>query len=870
MKKILVVDGNSIINRAYYGVKPLTTRQGKHTNAVFGALNIILKQVNTLKPDFAAVAFDLKAPTFRHKMYADYKAGRKKADPELLEQFPYLKDCLRLFGISVLELEGYEADDIQGTVASFARQDESLESYILSGDRDLFQLIDDRITVLYPSVHETVAYHKELFFEKYGVTPDRFVDMKAIMGDKSDNIPGVRGIGDKGAAALITEFGTLDGIYENINSEKITKGTRQKLLDCREDAYLSRELARIMTDVPLGLTLEDLAIRPMDRGGLYKKLTELELNSFITKLGLSAKDVITEAPAPKSEPAVRQDDESATATDEPAGEPLTSYERMKSEPITRDELDRLRCERVALALVGDDAYLCTGKRAFVYSDELSLLTDALSDARELVLYDAKTLLHALDKRGAAFTRIPKLCDLMLYAYVKNPGGACATLDTLAMNYLGVPAEPSDPCHDLLLPLEKIMRDELEKDGLTRVLDELELPLIPVLFECERVGFKINVEGMRDFAEALDKLANELKERIYIQALGEFNINSPKQLGEVLFVKLGLPCKKKKNKNGFSTDAETLEELRQYSPIIDDILEYRQVTKLHGTYANALPRLVDENDRIHTDFKQALTATGRLSSADPNLQNIPIRTAMGREMRRYFIAREGYTLVDADYSQIELRLLSHMSDDYNMKNAFIHNEDIHRKTAAAVFSIPEEFVTDDMRKRAKAVNFGIVYGISGFSLAKDIGTTSAEATRYIKNYLMNYPGIDSYLERVVEDAKVNGYTVTEFGRRRYIPELRAANGMQRQLGKRIAMNAPIQGTAADVMKLAMIRVYERLKRDVPDAKIVMQVHDELVVECPDAERELVAGILKEEMERAVKLSVPLTVDVTSGKNWLQQS
>ncbi|MBQ2737077.1 MAG: DNA polymerase I, partial [Clostridia bacterium] len=406
--------------------------------------------------------------------------------------------------------------------------------------------------------------------------------------------------------------------------------------------------------------------------------------------------------------------------------------------------------------------------------------------------------------------------------------------------------------------------------LTRVLDELELPLIPVLFECERVGFKINVGGMLDFAEALDKLANELKERLYIQALGEFNINSPKQLGEVLFVKLGLPCKKKKNKNGFSTDAETLEELRQYSPIIDDILEYRQVTKLHGTYANALPRLVDENDRIHTDFKQALTATGRLSSADPNLQNIPIRTAMGREMRRYFIAREGYTLVDADYSQIELRLLSHMSDDYNMKNAFIHNEDIHRKTAAAVFGIPEEFVTDDMRKRAKAVNFGIVYGISGFSLAKDIGTTSAEATRYIKNYLMNYPGIDSYLERVVEDARANGYTVTEFGRRRYIPELRAANGMQRQLGKRIAMNAPIQGTAADVMKLAMIRVYERLKRDVPDAKIVMQVHDELVVECPDTDRELVAGILKEEMERAVKLSVPLTVDVTSGKNWLQQS
>ncbi len=458
---------------------------------------------------------------------------------------------------------------------------------------------------------------------------------------------------------------------------------------------------------------------------------------------------------------------------------------------------------------------------------------------------------------------------MLYSYVKNPGGGGATLASLVLNYLGIAVELSDGCHDLMHELEEIMREELRADGLLRVLDELELPLIRVLFEMESLGFKINVEGMTEFASALDALANELQERIYLQALGEFNINSPKQLGEVLFVKLGLPCAKKKNKNGFSTDAETLEDLRQYSPIIDDILEYRQVTKLRGTYAQALPKLVDSYDRIHTDFKQALTATGRLSSADPNLQNIPIRTAMGREMRRYFIAKDGYTLVDADYSQIELRLLAHISGDYNMKNAFIEGEDIHRKTASAVFNIPEEFVNDDMRKRAKAVNFGIVYGISGFSLAKDIGTTSAEATKYIKSYLMNYPSIGEYLERVVADAKDMGYTVTEFGRRRYIPELRAANGVQRQFGKRIAMNAPIQGTAADIMKLAMIRVYERLKREAPLAKIVMQVHDELIVECPDELVGLVGTVLKEEMENAVSLSVPLTVEVSSGKNWLEQ-
>ena len=458
---------------------------------------------------------------------------------------------------------------------------------------------------------------------------------------------------------------------------------------------------------------------------------------------------------------------------------------------------------------------------------------------------------------------------MMYSYVINPGRSKADLESLMAEYLNEIRGSELPCPEIMWQLEAVMREVIKKDGLTEILDRLEIPLINVLAQTEKTGFKINTRGMLEFADALDLLAKELTEKIYATAGEQFNINSPKQLGEVLFEKLGLPCKKKKTKSGYSTDAETLEELRTVSPIIDDILEYRQVTKLKGTYASALPAVADENDRIHTDFKQALTATGRLSSADPNLQNIPIRTKMGREMRRYFIAREGYSLVDADYSQIELRLLAHISGDYNMTEAFKENRDIHRKTASAVFGVPEESVNEEMRKRAKAVNFGIVYGISGFSLAKDIGTTTAVASQYIKNYLYNYPSIDLYLENVVKEAAEKGYTSTPMGRRRYIPELQSQNAIMRAFGKRVAMNAPIQGAAADIMKLAMINVSRAIKSAGLDARIVMQVHDELVVEVLDKDKAECMEIVRREMESAVTLSLPLTVDVTSGKNWLEQ-
>lgn len=846
MKRILVIDGNSIINRAFYGIRPLTTKSGKHTNAIYGMINIISKQMKAVNPDYAAVAFDLKAPTFRHKMYAGYKEGRHPTPPELLSQFADAKECLTLMGIHVMELEGYEADDIQGTVASLAHSaEEETESYILSGDRDLLQLIDEKITVLLATNSDTIPFKEEQFLEKYSILPSQFVDMKALMGDSSDNIPGVMGIGEKTAASLIRNFGTLDGVYKNIDSKDISKGVREKLLRDRENAYLSRTLAKIDTQTPIKETLADLAYSGPDKNGLRHKFIELELTSFISRFGLDG--------AVDTEPSKKE------------SEPVESAE-LKA--VSAAELKAALGEKFAMELHGGKLYFSQKSgEVLEFSGEFSEAFEIIK-GKSVICYDGKRLLHALSEQGLTSFFDLKLLDLMMYAYVINPGGGVGGVEILASSFLSRDTAGRVPCPDIMYELEPLMRKKIDEDGLSEILDKLELPLVPILTEMEATGFKINAAGMLEYADALELLADGLKQGIYMQAGGEFNINSPKQLGEVLFVRLGLPCAKK-TKSGFSTDAETLEALRAESPIIDDILEYRQVTKLRGTYAAAMPQVADKNGRIHTDFKQAYTATGRLSSADPNLQNIPIKTKMGREMRRYFIAREGYSLVDADYSQIELRLLAHISDDYNMCEAFRAGEDIHTKTAAAVFGIPEEAVTPEMRKRAKAVNFGIVYGISGFSLSKDIGTTPKEATKYIKNYLMNYPGIDRYLDEVVEEATEKGYTATPLGRRRYIPELTSSNGNLRAFGKRVAMNAPIQGAAADIMKLAMVNVHTALAKELPDAKIVMQVHDELIVEVRDSEVERCKAIVKEAMESVIELAVPLTVDVTSGKNWLEQ-
>ena len=666
--------------------------------------------------------------------------------------------------------------------------------------------------------------------------------MKALMGDSSDNIPGVAGVGEKTAQGLIQNFGTLEDIYENIEDKRITKGVREKLLRDEKNAYLSRDLARIDVHTPIGITLEDIEYKGFDKGGLYKKFSELELNSFITKFKL-----------------------------EPEMEELFSDTELAEMPSFKEsnagEIAKIKAKRVAVEILGEKAYISADDNHLVFDGDLKEIAK-LFEEKELVCYDGKMLWHILDKAGADTRKISFL-DLMMYEYVLNPGSGNAGISSLLSMFIGKTVPKDTAATPFMLELEEKLRAKIEEDGLGKVLFGIELPLIGVLAKIEKNGFKINPSSILEFGDALGELADSLAGKIYMQAGEVFNINSPKQLGTVLYEKMGLNGSKKKGKTGYSTDAQTLEEMRGESPIIDDILEYRHVTKLKSTYTTALTDAADENGRLHTDFKQALTATGRLSSAEPNLQNIPIKTRLGREMRRFFIAEEGYTLVDADYSQIELRLLAHVSDDYTMKDAFINNEDIHRKTAAAVFGMPEEYVTDEMRKRAKAVNFGIVYGISGFSLSKDIGTTVSEATKYIKNYLMNYPSIDNYLEDVVKKAEEDGFTTTIMGRKRYIPELKSSKAPLRAFGKRVAMNAPIQGSAADIMKIAMIDVDKALKESELDAKIVMQVHDELIIEVKDSEVEDCKRILKEAMEKAITLSIPLTVDVTSGKNWLEQ-
>ena len=846
MKRILVIDGNSIINRAYYGMRPLTTKSGKTTHAVYGMINIISRQLNALKPDYAAVAFDLKAPTFRHKMYDGYKAGRHATPDDLISQFPDAKECLSLMGLHVLELAGYEADDIQGTVAKMAHTQPDTEAYVLSGDRDLLQLIDERVTVLLAGNSETKTMDEAAFTAEYGIHPSQFVDMKALMGDSSDNIPGVAGVGKKTAQTLIENFGTLEGIYENIDDKRISKGVREKLIKDKENAFLSRTLAKICTDAPIERSLSELERIPVNNAGLYRKFTELELNSLIAKFGLTE----------SAEGDTKSDE--ATLCDT-----CSLYTESDAESIVKNVK-----KSFSIDILNGIVYISSKDKHFSYSGELYDIKE-IFDGAEIICYDGKALYHRLKKAKIDPTSI-RFIDLLLYAYVINPGGGSPTAHTLATAFTGKTPEADATCCPLFSEIEEKMMASIKEMGAEGILKDIELPLINLLGEIEETGFMIDSAGMLEYAEALDSLARELTARIYMQAGREFNVNSPKQLGEILFEDLRLPCKKKKTKSGYSTDAQTLEELRPYSPIIDDILEYRQVTKLRGTYAAVFPTLADESGRIHTDFKQALTATGRLSSAEPNLQNVPIKTKMGRQMRKYFIAKEGYSLVDADYSQIELRLLAHISGDYTMRESFISGEDIHRRTAAAVFGIPEEMVTEEMRKSAKAVNFGIVYGIGGFSLAKDIGTSVAEATKYIKSYKMNYPDIDRYLEQVVKDAERDGYTTTAFGRRRYIPELHSQNGNVRAFGKRVAMNAPIQGTAADIMKLAMLRVDSALKREGLDARIVMQVHDELVIEVRDEDIDACRRVVRREMESVAELSVPLTVDVTVGKNWLEQN
>lgn len=838
--KLLALDGNSIINRAFYGIKLLSTKDGQYTNGIYGFINILNKLLEAEKPDGVAVAFDLKAPTFRHKQYAEYKAGRKGMPPELAEQMPVLKEWLRLAGYTCIECEGYEADDILGTLAKACEQSGN-ECVISTGDRDSLQLVSDKTRVLLAATKmghpEIINYTKEALFERYGLTPPEMIELKALMGDSSDNIPGVAGVGEKTATDLVTKYHNIDYIYENIEALEIKDSVRNKLIAGKENAFLSRELGTICKETPIATDIEGYKTKPASKTALATLMTRLEFFKLMEKMGL--------------EPVNAQ-----------IGMSLDTEENTKiyvKEEIPENVKEvTLYCENSQTAAVWEDGVCRLDEKQV-----LRLYSNA--DIKKRV-YDYKNLYKA----NEGITAIS--FDAMLAAYLCNPSASSYTVDRLLQEY-GTAAEIVGEADGLIKNacLFKTacdnLENELKRTNQLKLLEEIELPLARVLGSMELCGFLVDKEGLEALSEELGDRIAVIEKEIYSIVGYEFNLNSPKQLGVALFEKLGLPAKKK-TKSGYSTNAEVLEELRDRHPAVSLLLEYRQLAKLKSTYADGLGNCIGEDGRIHTTFNQTEARTGRISSLEPNLQNIPVRTDEGKRLREYFIAPEGKVLCDADYSQIELRVLASIAQDQNMITAFSSGIDIHTATAAQVFSMPQDMVTPIMRSRAKAVNFGIVYGIGAFSLSKDIGVSRAEADSYIKNYLASYSGVAAYMENTIKQAKLDGFVTTLFGRRRYLPELNNSNGMLRAFGERVARNAPIQGTAADIIKLAMIKVYERLKAEVPTARLILQVHDELIVECDSKDAKTVCRLLSEEMSGAAELAVKLTADASFGKTWLE--
>ena len=834
--KILAIDGNSIMNRAFYGIKALSTSKGEYTNALTGFMNIYLKELEAVQPDCAAVAFDLKAPTFRHKADAAYKANRKGMPHELALQMPLIKEILADLGVKTLECEGFEADDILGTLSEiFGNGDECV---ILTGDRDSLQLVSESCTVRLATNRETVVYTPDKFREDYGLEPIQLIELKALMGDSSDNISGVKGIGEKTAAALIKEQGNVEQLYENLESMKLTPSVRKKLESGHEDAVRSRFLATIVKNAPIERDTAAYTFGERKDDELKMLLSRLEMNKLMARLGLTGN--AENAPQP------------VKADDLP---PLQTAE------LTADNLPN---GKSAFTFDGEKLCVQSGETVYHTDDEQLILKYFTADG-EKVCFDGKTAYRWAFEHGGELRDLTFSCDLA--GYLLNSQASEYTAENLCLAYRVAyradMGEFADVCS--LAALAERLKQELEAADMTALYNDIELPLCETLASMEYYGVDADADGIRAFGDKLNEKLGEITDEIYRLAGQEFNISSPKQLAKVLFEDLGLPCKKK-TKSGYSTNADVLESIANKHPIVPMILEYRTLSKLSSTYVDSLLKQIHADGRVHSIFKQTETRTGRISSTEPNMQNIPVRKELGREMRRFFIAREGCLLVDADYSQIELRVLASVCGDENMQQAFLSGSDIHTSTAAQVFGLPEDFVSPEMRSAAKAVNFGIIYGIGPFSLSKDIGVSVAEAKKYIQSYLDNYPKVTEFMNKTVADGEKNGYVSTIFGRRRYIPELSASNKNVQAFGKRAAMNAPIQGAAADIIKLAMVKVYRRLKAELPEVHLILQVHDELILEAPEAQAERAAALLKEEMEAAVKLAVPLTVDVHTGKSW----
>ncbi len=869
-EKFLIIDANSIINRAFYGIRLLTAKDGTYTNAVYGFLNIFYKFKEEIKPDYIAAAFDLKAPTFRHKMFDGYKATRKPMPEELVPQIPLLKEVLTALNIPILEKEGYEADDIIGTVSARCTE-EGIACMILTGDKDDLQLAteDNKIYLVTTRMGntETEIFDAARVYEKYGVTPREFIDVKAIMGDTSDNIPGVRGIGEKGALALVSAFKSLEAIYENIESDSIGKATKTKLTEGKETAFLSRTLATIDCQVPLDFSLADAREKQGDFATLSALYTRLEFKSFLKRLS-------AEAPAEALTQETQITCEAKTLTN-----PLDLAEFLKADAVYY-QLDE-KSKTVYAATEPSKAV-----SAPLSGDFLPLWKAFFENAGQAkITHGIKEQFIVLNEMGIELSG--NLFDTAIAAYLTDPGRRDYLLSELCFDLLGLSVigdrageqlsfetEPTDVHSPLfeetaaLIPLHEHLKKQMTDEGSLSLFETVEMPLTRVLAGMQQCGVTVDKDKLLEFGAMLAEGIKTLTDEIYELAGEEFNINSPKQLGVILFDKLGLKSGKK-TKTGYSTNAGTLEKLLGKHPIIEKILEYRHLTKLNSTYVEGLKDVIDPaTGRIHSNFQQTVTVTGRISSSEPNLQNIPIRTPLGREMRKMFVAAPGHILLDADYSQIELRVLAHIADDETMIEAFSAGEDIHASTASKIFGVEKDAVTVEMRTAAKAVNFGLIYGKGEFSLAQDLQISMREAKAYIEDYLGTFPKVQSYMKTVVEEAKKNGYVTTLMGRRRNLPELSASNFQLRAFGERAALNTPIQGTAADIIKLAMVRVFNRLKEENLAARLILQVHDELIVEAPLDEAEIAGRILREEMEKAFLLKAPLKADMHSGQNWYE--
>jgi len=890
--KLMLVDGNSILNRAFYGLQGpqlLATSDGLYTNAVFGFINIINKYLEEEQPDYICVAFDLKAPTFRHLKYEEYKAKRKGMPEELAVQVPVIKDVLDAMNIKRLEIEGYEADDILGSL-SLCAEKEGMQVIIITGDRDALQLVSSHTRVKIPTTkggkNQTDEYDYNAFVEKYGILPEQFIDVKGLMGDQSDNIPGVPGIGEKTALSLIKQFGSVENLYERID-EVERKSVRQKLEDNKELAFMSKKLATIERNIPCISNMEEYRRKPFDSDKLYKIFTRLEFKSFIEKYGLGERKVAVSSLSSVECVKNLEDVKSVIEGITKAGSCSVFY--------LMDKVDSFSNKLVGMALSwGSENTYYVHLCGSIHEDEfLSEMKNILEDAAiSKYGHDIKNLITYLRTKGIRLNGLA--FDSMIAAYIIDPSRSTYTVSQLANEYLNMDLEAIEHLSGKgknfvpfgQIPVEKLsdtaglhavavfnlkekLDSILEANGQKKLYYEIELPLIEVLSEMEYWGFKVNIDELKEYSYELEERINIITEEIYSMAGEEFNINSPKQLGVILFEKLGLPVIKK-TRTGYSTDAEVLDQLSSRHEIVSKILEYRQLVKLKSTYAEGLLNVVNPSTgRIHSSFNQTVTATGRISSTEPNLQNIPVKLEMGRKIRKVFVAEDNnFILTDADYSQIELRILAHITGDENMIEAFKNNEDIHTTTASRVFGVPADSVTPLMRSKAKAVNFGIVYGIGEFSLSKDLGISRKEAKRYIDGYLDKYPGVRQYMHDIVEQGKKNGYVTTIFNRRRYLPELKSTNYNIRAFGERIAMNTPIQGSAADVIKIAMVKVYRALKERKLRSRLILQVHDELIVETFADEKESVEEILKECMENAVNLKVPLNIDIKSGKSWYE--